>query len=404
MQHLRNLSIQELETFITGFDERPYRSRQTASWLYRKLAMRFSEMTDLPASFRETLEKHAFITSLETRAVELSKLDGTRKFLFRLADGELIESVLMRHEDRITLCISTQVGCPLDCVFCRTGQGGFRRNCTAGEILDQVCVLRSECAGDAEKVNIVFMGMGEPLLNYREVVKAIRVLLDPLGMNLASKRLTVSTSGIPDGIKALADDGIDCLLAISLNAPTDEKRRRLMPALARYSIASILEAARYFHGVTRRRITLEYVLLRGINTTDEDALALGRLTRRGPYKINLIPFNGGTGFETVDEQEIDRFIKALLPFAPAVTVRRSRGSDIQAACGQLWTENLAKRVSGKGPRDARGGRKARDAGAKRKVPAKAPRDAKGARKARDAGAKKKIPAKGPRDARGGKTV
>lgn len=357
MQHLRDLSLAELETFIGGFGEPPYRARQVAAWIYRKLVSDFAGMTDLPAPFRDTLAAHARITTIETAATRLSALDGTRKFLFALADGEQVESVLMRLRDRVTFCISTQAGCPLDCVFCMTGRGGYRRNLTCGEILDQICELRSESLGDTDKVNIVFMGMGEPLLNYEAVTAAIRILVDPNGMNLASKRVTLSTAGLPDRIRALADDGINCLLAVSLNAATDAKRASLMPALAKYSIEEVLDAARYFSEKTRRRVTIEYVLLRGINTTREDALALGKLTRHGPFKINLIPFNAATEFETVNEEEIDRFIKVLLPYAPAVTVRRSKGADIQAACGQLWTEALGKKkkVPAKGPRNARGG-------------------------------------------------
>jgi 23S rRNA (adenine2503-C2)-methyltransferase len=357
LQHLRDLSIEELNTYITGFGEPPYRARQVGAWLYRRFAMDFAEMTDLPAVFRDTLAASARITTIETASMQLSKLDGTRKFLFTLADGEQVEAVLMRLRDRVTFCISTQAGCPLDCVFCMTGQAGFRRNLTCGEILDQIGVLRAECLGETDAVNIVFMGMGEPLLNYSAVTKAIGVLTGPEGMNLASKRVTLSTAGLPERIRALADDGIDCLLAISLNASTDEKRKQLMPALAKYSIEEILDAARYFNKKTRRRVTLEYVMLRGVNTTSGDALALGKLTRHGPFKINLIPFNAATDFETVTEEEIDRFIKVLLPYAPAVTVRRSKGADIQAACGQLWTEALAKgkKVPAKGPQNARGG-------------------------------------------------
>lgn len=357
MRHLRDLSLQDLESFITGFGEPPYRARQVAAWLYRKLAPDFGAMTDLPAPFRDVLAAHATITTAETAATQLSQQDGTRKFLFALPDGERIESVLMRIRDRVTFCISSQVGCPLDCVFCMTGRGGFRRNLTAGEILDQVCALRAECLEDTDKVNIVFMGMGEPLLNYRAVTQALRVMTDPGGMNITSKRVTLSTAGLPERIRTLADDGFNCLLAVSLNAATDRKRRQLMPALAKYPIAEILDAARYYNAKTRRRVTLEYVLLRGVNTSRDDALALGALTRHGPFKINLIPFNAATEFETVTEEEIDRFIKVLLPYAPAVTVRRSMGADIQAACGQLWTASSGgdKKVPAKGPRNARGG-------------------------------------------------
>jgi 23S rRNA (adenine2503-C2)-methyltransferase len=194
-----------------------------------------------------------------------------------------------------------------------------------------------------EKANIVFMGMGEPLLNYRAVVNAIRVLNAVPGFELGSKRVTVSTSGLPRRMKNLADEGLKCSLALSLNATTDPKRRELMPAVSRYAIEEVIDAARYFAEKSGRRVTLEYVLLRGENTSAEDARRLGKIARRGPFKINLIPYNPGRdgGFETLDEGELQSFIRELLPFSPTLTVRRSKGPDIFAACGQLWTQSLA---------------------------------------------------------------
>jgi 23S rRNA (adenine2503-C2)-methyltransferase len=341
---MRNLSLAELREFILDIGEEEFRFRQIASWLYRKLAREFGDMTDLSKTLRETLNSQAVITALCPKDAKISKIDGTKKLLFELEDGATIESVLMRQEKRITLCISTQVGCPLDCVFCQTGRGQFKRNLTAGEILDQICLLKRECIEETEKVNIVFMGMGEPLLNFRELTKAIRTMNDPLGLNTGSKRITVSTSGLPDKIIDLADQGLKCSLAISLNASTDAKRRRLMPALAAHSIEDILEAARYFHRKTDRRVTLEYVLLAGVNTSQRDATALAKLSAGGPFKINLIPYNPvrNSDFSGMTEEAIDDFVRVLLPTAPAVTVRRSRGADIDAACGQLWTKSLTK--------------------------------------------------------------
>jgi 23S rRNA (adenine2503-C2)-methyltransferase len=288
-QHLRNLSLPELRELVKELGQPDYRCRQLAAWLYQKFAPDFETMTDLSRSLREWLAAEASISVLELRESRVSRLDGTRKYLFGLPDGEAIESVLMRTGKRITLCISTQVGCPFDCVFCRTGRMRFRRNLTTGEILDQICYLRFECREEAEKVNIVFMGMGEPLLNLENLTRVIRTLNDPGGLNTGSRRITVSTAGLPDRIRLLADSGLHCSLAISLNAATDGKRRRLMPALKAYPIREILEAARYFHRTTGRRVTLEYVLLEGVNTSAEDARALARLTTGGPFKINLIP-------------------------------------------------------------------------------------------------------------------
>lgn len=341
---MRDMSLAELRRFVLELGEKEYRFRQIASWLYKKMARDFDEMTDLSKTLRETLHAKAVITSLRTKDVKISHSDGTRKMLYELADGAAIESVLMRQEKRITLCISTQVGCPLDCTFCQTGRGRFRRNLCAGEILDQICLLKRECIDETEKVNIVFMGMGEPLLNFEELTRAIRTLNDPLGLNTGSKRITVSTSGLPERIIELADQGLKCSLAISLNASNDSTRSKLMPALAAYSIKEILEAARYFHRKTRRRVTLEYVLLDGVNTSTRDAAALAKLSAGGPFKINLIPYNPvrDSAFKGMSDEAIDKFVRVLLPTAPAVTVRRSRGADIDAACGQLWTKSLKK--------------------------------------------------------------
>jgi 23S rRNA (adenine2503-C2)-methyltransferase len=342
--HVRHLTIDELRDTALALGEPEYRYRQLATSLYARLAGDFDGMTDLPRALRATLRERFFVSAARTTAVQSSGLDGTRKYLLELVDGARIESVLMRYERRATICVSTQVGCPLDCVFCETAKGRFRRNLTAGEILDQICTLKADADLASEKVNIVFMGMGEPLLNLDEVVRAIRTLNHPLGLNLGEKRITVSTSSFPDRIRALADSGVACSLALSLNAPTDEKRREIMPKASRFSIAELLDAARYFVRAGRRRVTLEYVLLAGVNTSDEDADALARLARSQPFKLNLIPYNPGRsgGFAPVDEGSIERFVRRLLPSAPAVTVRRSRGADIDAACGQLWTNSLGQ--------------------------------------------------------------
>jgi len=351
--HLRDLSLAELKALIIDLGQPDYRYRQLAAWTYQKFAPDFSAMTDLSKALREQLSTNTVISTIELKDARVSKLDGTKKYLFGLLDSEAVEAVLMRTGKRITLCISTQVGCPFDCAFCRTGRMQFRRNLTAGEILDQICYLRHDCQEAAEKVNIVFMGMGEPLLNYTNLTRVIQTLNDPEGLNTGSRRITVSTAGLPGPIRELADEeGLKCSLAISLNAATDAKRRQLMPALEAHSIKEILDAARYFYQKTRRRVTLEYVLLEGVNTSQKDAQALVRLSAGQPFKINLIPYNpGGSAgansqaepaalFKPISEAAIDRFVQILLPSAPAVTVRRSRGADIEAACGQLWTATV----------------------------------------------------------------
>jgi 23S rRNA (adenine2503-C2)-methyltransferase len=343
--HIRSLALDELRGALAARGEPDYRFGQLCKWLYSRLAIDFDEMTDLPLGLRASLATHYRVASALPVLAQSSRIDGTRKYLFDLGDGSNVEAVVMWYEKRTTLCISTQVGCPLDCTFCETAQGRYGRNLTGGEILDQVCALKRDAGPPQRKVNVVFMGMGEPLLNYDGLVAAIRTLNDPLGFNLGSKRITVSTSGFPDRIRRLADDDVSCSLALSLNATTDEQRRSLMPKASRHSIDELLDAALYFVERKGRRATLEYVMLGGVNTSDDDAGRLARLSRGLPVKVNLIPYNPGrTGqFRSVSEDEIQRFARILLPLAPAVTIRRSRGADIDAACGQLWTHSLGRK-------------------------------------------------------------
>ncbi len=343
--HLRNLSLAQLRDTILAEGEPEFRYRQLATWVYARLQSDFAGMSDLPHALRDRLAERFQVGASTPVSIQQSAIDGTRKFLFELADGARVESVLMIYDRRNTVCLSSQVGCPLDCVFCETAKGRFQRNLTAGEILDQLCLLKSEAGPASQKINVVFMGMGEPLLNLPSVVDAIRVMNDPLGLDLSAKRITVSTSSFPERIVELADAGVECSLALSLNAPNDEKRRELMPKASHFSIRELLDAARYFARDRRRRVTLEYVLIKGRNMGDVDADQLGALAREQPFKINLIPYNPGRHdpFERPTEADIDRFVQRLLPVAPAVTVRRSRGVDIDAACGQLWNQYLAEK-------------------------------------------------------------
>jgi len=212
-----------------------------------------------------------------------------------------------------------------------------------GEILDETCAIEKDCRGEVDKTNIVFMGMGEPLLNYRSLVGAIRILNQAPGFELGARRVTVSTSGLPRRMENLAEEGIKCSLALSLNATTDARRRELMPVVSKYTIAQIIEAAKHYAQKSGRRVTLEYVLLRGVNSSAADARRLGKIAQKGPFKINLIPYNPGRDgeFEAPNEDELQEFIREVLPFSPTLTVRRSKGPDINAACGQLWTATLA---------------------------------------------------------------
>ncbi len=344
-QHIRDIGLETLRQAVMDHCGAEYRYRQLCQWLYGKLAQNFDEMTNLSLDVREWLNRRFTMDSAIPILAQFSRIDGTRKYLFELEAGVTIESVVMWYEKRTTLCISSQAGCPLDCVFCETATGKFRRNLTTGEILDQICTLKRDAGLADKKVNVVFMGMGEPMLNYDAVVGAIRVLNDPLGLDLGARRITVSTSGFPDRIRKLAEEDIRCSLALSLNAPGDKSRSKLMPKASRSSVSELLDAVEYFVRHKNRRATLEYVMLGGVNTSDEDAVALSRLTAGLPVKINLIPYNPGrTGtFRAVSEREIQQFVKKLIPKAPAVTVRRSRGNDIDAACGQLWTQTLGKK-------------------------------------------------------------
>ncbi len=343
--HLRNLSLAHLREFVLAEGEPEFRYRQLATWMYARLESRFEAMSDLPHELREKLAARFAVASSVPVSIQQSAVDGTRKFLFEFTDGARVEAVLMRYDRRNTVCLSSQVGCPLDCVFCETAKGRFQRNLTAGEVLDQLCLLKSEAGPPSQKINVVFMGMGEPLLNLPNVIDAIRVMNDPLGLGLAGRRITVSTSSFPDRIRELSSSDADCSLALSLNAPNDEKRRELMPKASHFPIDELLHAARDFARGGRRHVTLEYVLIKGRNMSEEDADQLGALAKGQPFKLNLIPYNPGRHdpFQRPTEADIHRFVQRLVPIAPAVTVRRSRGVDIDAACGQLWNQYLMEK-------------------------------------------------------------
>ncbi len=338
--NLRAYSLPELHRLVVERGLPEYRYRQIARWLYDKAVDSIDEMTDLSIALREDLASEFDVGSLEVVSEQASQVDGTRKFLFRLADGGSVEAVLMPTEKRITLCISSQVGCTLDCVFCRTGRMGFYRNLEPAEILGQVLPLWRRIRHLRTRTNIVFMGMGEPLHNVPAVVAACRVLRDPLGLNLGPKRITVSTAGVVPGIRKLADSGLGIGLAVSVNATTQEARARLMPRAARTPLPELIAAARAYAERFGSRVTMEYVLMQGVNDSREDAERLGKMFRGGPFKINIIPYNPGadTGLERPDRERVDRFAQWVWPNAPVVTVRWSMGPDIAAACGQLRTE------------------------------------------------------------------
>jgi 23S rRNA (adenine2503-C2)-methyltransferase len=334
-RNIKNLSIEELSEAIAALDEKRHRAGQILKWLYQKGCGSFAAMTDLPASLRLALEARFAITSLRLADSVRSTADPSQKFLLESDDGARIEAVLMESSGRRTICVSSQVGCSLGCILCRTGEGGFVRDLRADEILNQVLFFKAGHLPPRERFNIVFMGMGEPLLNLDNVSRAIEILNAEDGFGLGEKRITVSTIGIPEAIRELASSRLKLSLAISLNATTDAARRRLMPAAR--GLDETLAAAIDFAERRRTRVTIEYVLIENVNDGPEDARTLSALTAGRPFKINLIPFNEWEGCELrrPSEERLDEFIARLLPRAPAVTVRRSQGGDISAACGQL---------------------------------------------------------------------
>jgi 23S rRNA (adenine2503-C2)-methyltransferase len=328
---LKNFDLEELENFIAGQGKERYRARQIFKWLYQKGAASFDEMSNLSKDFRRELAETASISQLVPEVVEVSR-DGTRKYLFRLADGNTIESVLIPEEDRSTLCISSQVGCAMACQFCLTGTFRLVRNLTAAEIVNQVCAVKKE----TEFRNIVFMGMGEPLANLKQVVKALKIITCDDGLQFSSRRVTVSTSGLVPELDLLGI-AVTVNLAVSLNATTDELRDRIMPVNRRYPLRELLAACNRFPLPSRRYITFEYVLIKDLNDSLDDARRLVRLVSGIPCKINLIAYNEheGCDFRAPTQEAIDRFHAFLLGKHFTVITRSSRGGDISAACGQL---------------------------------------------------------------------
>lgn len=328
---LKNFTLQGLERYIAGLGKERFRAKQIFKWLYQLDALSFEEMTNISKEFRASLEQTATISNLVPEVVE-SSADGTAKYLFRLADGNAVEAVLIPDEDRNTLCISSQVGCAMACAFCLTGSFGIIRNLTTAEIVNQVCAVKRE----HPVRNIVFMGMGEPLANLAAVVPAVQILTDPDGFQFSNRKVTVSTSGL---VPEMAELGraVTVNLAVSLNATTDEVRDRIMPVNRRYPLKELLAACREFPLPSRRWITVEYVMIRDLNDTLEDAKRLVRHISTFPSKVNLIPFNehGSCDFRTPTQDSIDRFHKYLLDKHVTVITRSSRGGDISAACGQL---------------------------------------------------------------------
>jgi 23S rRNA (adenine2503-C2)-methyltransferase len=334
MIDIRDLTLDELRAEMTALGEPAYRAVQAFSRLYKNGALRFDQFTEFPLPLRDTMAERFVIGRLELEGVFEAR-DQTRKYLFRLADGEFIESVLIPAPHRQTVCLSTQVGCKFGCAFCASGRRGFVRNLTPSEITGQVLYLRDIL--DIELTNVVFMGMGEPLDNLINLEKAVRIFNASAGLGLAARRMTVSTSGLAPGIERLSEMGLQINLSISLHAATDAQRSRLMPVNKKYPLEVLLRAGKDYEAKGGRLITFEYVLLSGVNDATGDAGRLARMARRLRAKINLIPFSPVPGLEFAPPSEAAqrRFLQALEKAGARATLRQSKGKDIQAACGQL---------------------------------------------------------------------
>ncbi len=332
---LRSLTLEQLEALATELGQPGYRGRQLFQWLWRPGIKEFSQMTNLPLTMRERLGQESFVLNLSPEAIQRS-LDGTVKFAWRLPDGLVVESVLIPERGHNTICVSTQVGCAMGCRFCHTAKMGFRRNLSPSEIVCQVLSVIEEMGDRGAVRNLVFMGMGEPLANYEALITAISILTSELGLNFSQRRITVSTSGLVPEILQLGKD-LDVGLAISLHAPDDELRSSLMPINRRYPLSKLLDACRKYPLSKRRRITFEYLLLAGVNDKPGYARLLARLLRGIPSKINLIPFNESPGieFKRPEETDVLKFQKVLVDAGYTAIIRKSKGRDIAAACGQL---------------------------------------------------------------------
>lgn len=333
-------TLAELGAILTDLGEKPYRAKQLYQWLYQKNAPPLETMSNLSAALRQKLAANYSLHCLELEQRLVSQGDGSVKYLWRLRDGAKVESVYMVEERRRTVCLSSQVGCPIGCIFCATGSMGWQRNLSAGEIVDQL--LQINAHAPAPVTNIVFMGMGEPLLNYDNVIRAAQIFNSEAGPGIAARRITVSTAGLLPQIERYTAEGHPYKLAVSLNATTDELRRQLMPVSQRYTLRNLLAVLHNYTRIARKRVTFEYVMLAGVNDSLQDARRLVQLLSPIPCKLNLIPYNANPffTFQPPDEEHLNAFIREVYRAPFAVTVRRSKGSDIAAACGQLYAANM----------------------------------------------------------------
>jgi 23S rRNA (adenine2503-C2)-methyltransferase len=336
---LRSYTRRQLEEWVTGMGEPAFRGRQLFRWLWNPGFSDINQATDLSRKFRELVGKTGEFYLPETECVKKS-VDGTVKWAFRLRDGRIIETVLIPEKAHTTICVSSQVGCAMGCSFCHTASMGFVRQLVPSEIAGQVLAASAMVKPESRPRNIVFMGMGEPFANYENVMAGIEILTDDLGLNFSCRRITISTCGLVDGIKRMEKDGVDAGLAISLHAPDDSLRSAIMPVNRLHPLEQLLDACRNFRMKARRRITFEYLLLAGINDSPEHAERVALQLRGIRSKINLIPFNESKGlpYGKPGPRSVERFRALLMKKGYTVIVRKSKGRDISAACGQLYAE------------------------------------------------------------------
>ena len=335
MKDLKSLNLEQLTEELLSIGEKKFRAKQVYSWIHEKLVDSFDEMTNLSKDLREKLKSNYTLNSLDAVAVQTSKIDGTQKYLFRLHDGHVVESVLMRYHHGNSVCISSQVGCLMGCRFCASTSGGKVRDLAPSEMLGQIYKIQK--LSEERVHNVVVMGTGEPLDNYDNLVQFIKMLTDENGLNISQRNLTVSTCGIVPKIRQLAEEKFQMTLALSLHATTQEKRKQLMPIANKYDLKEVLDACHYYYEQTGRRVTFEYSLVGGVNDTKQDAEELTKLIGKFPCHVNLIPVNPikERDFVQPNKQECQAFRNKLEKNGINATIRREMGRDIDGACGQL---------------------------------------------------------------------
>lgn len=343
---IKSFDLEQLKNEIVSIGDKAFRAKQIYEWLHVKLVSGFDEMTNISSELREKLKSSYEIVTVNTVEIQTSQIDGTQKYLFELGDGNVIESVLMKYKHGNSVCISSQVGCKMGCRFCASTIGGLERSLTASEMLTQIYEIQKN---SNERVsNVVVMGTGEPLDNYDNLLKFIKILTDENGLNISQRNITVSTCGIVPRMKQLAEEELQITLALSLHATTNEKRKVLMPVANKYNLKEVMEACKYYFNKTGRRITFEYSLVGGVNDTEEDARELIDLVRGMNCHINLIPVNPikERDFVQSNKKVIDNFKNKLEKCQINVTIRREMGRDIDGACGQLRKSYNDKKAEG----------------------------------------------------------